>query len=77
MATLWMMPHPISLLILNPFSFEMKKLSNNSSWAFEHVLETMDDYWLGQDENFAMGVIQTADPVTIFPWNVQNSGHFE
>ena len=55
----------------------MKKVSKNSSWDFEHVLETMDDYWLGQDENFAMGVIQTADPVTIFPWNVQNSGHFE
>ena len=29
-----------------------KKLSNNSSWDFEHVLDTMDDYWVGQDENF-------------------------
>ena len=29
-----------------------KKLLNNSSWDFEHVLDTMDDYWVGQDENF-------------------------
>ena len=29
-----------------------EKLSNNSSWDFEHVLDTMDDYWVGQDENF-------------------------
>ena len=29
-----------------------KKLSNNSSWDFEHVLDTMDDYWVGPDENF-------------------------
>ena len=33
-------------------SCEMKKLSNNSSWYFEHILETIDDYWVGQDENF-------------------------
>ena len=29
-----------------------KKLLNNSSWDFEHVLDTMDDYWVGPDENF-------------------------
>ena len=29
-----------------------KKLSTNSSWDFEHVFETMDDYWVGPDENF-------------------------
>ena len=29
-----------------------KKLSNNSSWDFEHILETMDDYWVGLAENF-------------------------
>ena len=29
-----------------------KKLSNNSSWVFEYVLDTMDNYWVGQDENF-------------------------
>ena len=29
-----------------------KKLSNNSSWDFEDVLDTMDDYWVGPDENF-------------------------
>ena len=34
------------------FSFEMKKLLNNSSWHFEHVLDTIDDYWVDQDENF-------------------------
>ena len=34
------------------FSFEMKKLSNNSSWDFEHVLDTMDNYWVGLDKNF-------------------------
>ena len=29
-----------------------KKLSTNSPWDFEYVLETMDDYWVGPDENF-------------------------
>ena len=29
-----------------------KKLSTNSSWDFEYVLEPMDDYWVGPDENF-------------------------
>ena len=28
-----------------------KKLSTNSSWDFEYVLEPMDDYWVGPDEN--------------------------
>ena len=30
---------PVSLLIWNE-----KKLLNNSSWDFEHVLDTMDNY---------------------------------
>ena len=29
-----------------------KKLLNNSSWDFEHVLDTMDNYWVGPDKNF-------------------------
>ena len=29
-----------------------KKLSTNAPWDFEHVVETMDDYWVGPDENF-------------------------
>ena len=29
-----------------------KKLSTNSPWDFEYVLETMDDYWVGPDEIF-------------------------
>ena len=29
-----------------------KKLFDNSSWDFEHVLDTMDDYWIGPDKNF-------------------------
>ena len=29
-----------------------KKLSTNSPWDFDYVFETMDDYWVGQDENF-------------------------
>ena len=29
-----------------------KKLSTNSPWDFEHVLETLDDYWGDPDENF-------------------------
>ena len=29
-----------------------KKLSTNSPWDFEYVFETMDDYWVGPDENF-------------------------
>ena len=29
-----------------------KKQSNNSSWDFEYVLDTMYNYWVGQDENF-------------------------
>ena len=33
-------------------NLKWKKLSNNSSWDFEHVLDTMDDYWVGPDENF-------------------------
>ena len=29
-----------------------KKLSTNSPWDFKYVLENMDDYWVGPDENF-------------------------
>ena len=29
-----------------------KKLLNNSSWDFEHILDTMDDYWFGPDKDF-------------------------
>ena len=32
--------------------FKWKKLSNNSSWDFEYVLDTVDDYWVGPDKNF-------------------------
>ena len=28
-----------------------KKLSTNSPWDFEYVLETIDDYWVGPDKN--------------------------
>ena len=38
--------------VLSTPHLKWKKLSNNSSWDFEHVLDTMDDYWVGQDENF-------------------------
>ena len=38
-------------LMLTPH-LKWKKLLNNSSWDFEHVLDTMDDYWVGPDENF-------------------------
>ena len=30
-----------------------KNLSTNSSWGFEHVLHTMNYYWLCPDENFS------------------------
>ena len=30
-----------------------KNLSTNSSWGFEHVLDTMNYYWLCPDENFS------------------------
>ena len=29
-----------------------KKLSTNSSWDFEHVFQTVDNYWVGPDEIF-------------------------
>ena len=29
-----------------------KKLPTNSPWNFEYVFETMDNYWVGQDEHF-------------------------
>ena len=32
--------------------FNGKKLSTNSPWDFEYVLETLDDYWVDPDENF-------------------------
>ena len=38
--------------ILDTPHLNRKKLSTNSSWDFEHVFETMDDYWVGPDENF-------------------------
>ena len=41
----------IAKFIFTP-NLKWKKLSNNSSWDFEHVLDTMDDYWVGPDENF-------------------------
>ena len=31
-----------------------KNLSTNSSWGFEHVLDTMNYYWLCPDENFSL-----------------------
>ena len=36
-----------------------KKLLNNSSWDFEHVLDTMNDYWVGPDEFFCPGSTPT------------------
>ena len=39
------------LSVVTP-NLKWKKLLNNSSWDFEHVLDTMDDYWVGLDENF-------------------------
>ena len=29
-----------------------KKLSNNSSWDFEYVLDIVDNYWVGPDKDF-------------------------
>ena len=29
-----------------------KKVSNNSSWDFEHVFDIMDDYWVDSDKIF-------------------------
>ena len=37
--------------IHNTPDLKWKKLSNNSSWDFEHVLDTVDDYWVGPDKN--------------------------
>ena len=37
--------------IRNTSHLNGKKLSTNSSWDFEYVLETMNDYWVGPDEN--------------------------
>ena len=42
---IWLTTHPTPHL-------NGKKLSTNSSWDFEHIFETMDDYWVGPDENF-------------------------
>ena len=40
-------------MIVTPITphLNKKKLSTNSLWDFEYVLETMDDYWVGQYEN--------------------------
>ena len=43
-----------------------KKLSNNSSWDFENVLDTMDDYWVGPDKTFAERVLQPGGAAIIF-----------
>ena len=38
---------------INTAHLNEKNLSTNSSWGFEHVLDTMNYYWLCPDENFS------------------------
>ena len=44
-----------------------KKLSTNSSWNFEHIVDTLDDYWVGPDEKFFPAVLQPVGSTIIFP----------
>ena len=41
-----------SKFFFNFFIICTEKKSNNSSLDFEHVLGTMNDYWVGPDKNF-------------------------
>ena len=34
-------------------SFDMERLSSNSPWDFENVLDTMEPYWVIPGENFS------------------------
>ena len=45
----------LKALICSSFTAHLseKNLSTNSSWGFEHVLDTMNYYWLCPDENFS------------------------
>ena len=49
-----------------------KKLSTNSPLDFEYVLEIMDDYWVGPDENFAQWVQEPGGAAIIFPKSGRN-----
>ena len=53
-------------------SFEVKKLLNNSSWDFEHVLDTMDDSELVQIKIFAQKVLQPGGAAIILPKSGRN-----
>ena len=43
----------ISSWTSNTAHLNEKNLSTNSSWGFEHVLDTLNYYWLCPDENFS------------------------
>ena len=49
-----------------------KKLSTNSPWDFEYVLEIMDDYCVGPDENFSLIVLQPGGSALIFSKSGRN-----
>ena len=44
----------------------------NIPWYFEYVLETIDDYWVGQDENFFPESTPPGGAAIIFPKSGRN-----
>ena len=51
-SNFWLVLTRKSLIAVGTPHLNWKKLSTNSPWDFEYVFETMDDYWVGPDENF-------------------------